>query len=98
MLINVRLDVNEAVFLGELMYDLLEPARDLSFKAQKEQVNFINLADIIGQRKRRFERLRNKTNAQPNLIFEFPMVNNILSIVKSTNFFGTDEDGVTIYK
>ena len=69
MLINVRLDVNEAVFLGELMYDLLEPARDLSFKAQKEQVDFINLAEIIGQRKRRFEPLRNKIKAQPNLIF-----------------------------
>lgn len=80
------------------MYDLLEPARDLSLKAQKEQVDLINLADLIDQRRRRYQRLRNKIKAQPNLIFEFPMLKNILSKVKSTNFFGTDEDGVTIYK
>lgn len=80
------------------MYDLLKPARDLSLKAQKEQVDLINLADLIGQRRRRYQRLRNKIKAQPNLIFEFPMLKNILSKVKSTNFFGTDEDSVTIYK
>lgn len=80
------------------MHDLLEPARDLSLKAQKEQVDLINLADLIGQRRRRYQRLRNKIKAQPNLIFEFPMLKNILSKVKSTNFFGTDEDSVTIYK
>lgn len=80
------------------MYDLLEPARDLSLKAQKEQVDLINLADLIGQRRRRYQRLRNKIKAQPNLIFEFPMLKNILSKVKSTNLFGTDEDSVTIYK
>ena len=80
------------------MYDLLEPARDLSLKSQKEQVDLINLADLIGQRRRRYQRLRNKIKAQPNLIFEFPMLKNILSKVKSTNFFGTDEDSVTIYK
>ena len=51
------------------MYDLLEPARDLSLKAQKEQVDLINLADLIGQRRRRYQRLRNKIKAQPNLIF-----------------------------
>lgn len=80
------------------MHDLLEPARDLSLKAQKEQVDLINLADLIGQRRRRYQRLRNKIKAQPNLIFEFPMLKNILSKVKSTNLFGTDEDSVTIYK
>ena len=80
------------------MYDLLEPARDLSLKAQKELVDLINLADLIGQRRRRYQRLRNKIKAQPNLIFEFPMLKNILSKVKSTNFFGTYEDSVTIYK
>ena len=72
------------------MYDLLEPAQELSLKTQEEQADLINMADFIGQTRRRYERLHNKIKAQPNLMFEFPMLKNILSKVKSTNFLGAD--------
>ena len=56
------------------------------------------MADIIGKTRRHYEHLHNKIKAQPNLIFEFLMLKNILSKVKSTNFFEADQDGATTYK
>ena len=80
------------------MYDLLEPAQELRLKTQEEQADLINMADLIGQTRHRYEHLHNKIKAQPNLISEFPMLKNILSKMKSTNFFGADQDSTTAYK
>ena len=56
------------------------------------------MAGLIGQTRCLYEHLHNKIKAQPNLIFEFPMLKNISSKMKSTNFFGADQDSTTACK
>ena len=56
------------------------------------------MADLVGQTRSRDECLHNKIKGQLNLIFELPMLKNILSKVKLTKFFGTYQDGTATYK
>ena len=56
------------------------------------------MADLVGQTRSRDECLHNKIKGPLNLIFELPMLKNILSKVKLTKFFGTYQNGTTTYK
>ena len=87
-----QLQKAETVILGALMYDLLEPARELSLKTQEKQTDLINIADLMSSTRQRYERLLNKVNTKPEVIFEFPMLKNILSKVKGSNFFGSSSE------
>ena len=80
------------------MHDLLEPARELSLKSQEHEVDLISMVDVIESTDKKYQRLLKKVSDDPDVIFKFPKLSEIMSKIETSNFFGTNNECPTTYK
>ena len=82
-----QLQMAEILVFGALLFDLLEPAKILSLTFQKEDVDLIKVVESIGSMQKRYKRLLDPVTKDPEAVFEFLRFKNLLSQIRSSNFF-----------
>ena len=71
--------------LSCVLYDLLQPVRDLSLQTQKDENNLIITMDMIESTHKRYIRLKQKLENDAELIFSFPCTKRVIAGINVTD-------------
>lgn len=69
----------DTILLGALMFDLLEPARELSLKSQEQDIDLISMVDVTDSTRKKYQRLLTKVTDDPEIICQFPRLKEVMS-------------------